>query len=270
MREYYSVRRLNPYMGVIQVIDVGFARAYSTDGEHWRIRSLSEEERERAGDDHLLTAPSEGSAELQQALRWRPPLPFPSGDRYELWLLHRDTGMPLALLRSERWLHNTRVECAPTWRPLFAADRGLSSGGEDLERLIDFASRPKPAAQWFERQPEGERSGLGGLRVPENLLGRTLPAAAFPELLCEERWSEPGERAQVEAFHEWNAARLLAHQDLSATTRARLERAAFQRPETLLEHFRMFPQVLDHEAMQVALVAARLVHSARGLRRREA
>jgi hypothetical protein len=193
-------------------------------------------------------------------------------------LLHRGTKQPLALLRTERWAHNTQVECNPTWRPLLSGRPGfLARGGpsrttatragrEALETLIEFASRPRPAAQWFERSADGGGVGLGGLRIPEPLIGRRLPVSAFPELLCKEQWPTEHERWLVETFHDWHAVQLLAHRNLAAATRVRLERAAHMRPDGLLDNYRMFPEVLDPEGMQVALVAAKLTRSAGGAR----
>ena len=89
----YGIRRVSPYLGVIQVIDVGDARAYSTDGLRWRFRALADEDRLSG------VLPGDGMP-LSRAVRERPLLPFPMGDRFELWLLSKATGRPLALLRT--------------------------------------------------------------------------------------------------------------------------------------------------------------------------
>lgn len=266
--EYYSIRRLSPYMGVIQVIDLGTVRAYSTDGRKWRPRRLGEEERERAQPD--IEAPDSAEV-LRHALRERPSIPFPPGDRYELWLLHRETRMPLALLRTEHWAHNMVEIPNPSWRPFLWGDHSFMPtdpgklGGigpryrEALERQVDFAARPQPAAQWFERHADGSGTGLLGLRVEASESGRHLPGHAFPELLCSEHWPEPAQAQLVSTFHDWNAALLLAHGNLSPPTRARLEAAAARRPQKLLETYRMLPRVLDSSRMSASLVAARLM-----------
>ena len=62
-------------------------------------------------------------------------------------------------------------------------------------------------------------------------------------------------------FHDWHAGRLLAHQSLKLATRARLERAACRRPDTVLENYAMYPEVVDPQALEVALVSARLMQS---------
>jgi hypothetical protein len=54
---------------------------------------------------------------------------------------------------------------------------------------------------------------------------------------------------------------LLAHQNLSPATRRWLETAARARPLRLLDNYAMFPEVLDHDGMQVALVSAKLMQA---------
>ena len=58
-----------------------------------------------------------------------------------------------------------------------------------------------------------------------------------------------------------NAAFLLAHQNISPATRAWLESAACERPQKLLTNYAMYPQILDKDAMQVALVSAKLIQA---------
>ena len=33
--QYYSQRQLSPYRGMLHVVDVGYALAYTADGEQW-------------------------------------------------------------------------------------------------------------------------------------------------------------------------------------------------------------------------------------------
>jgi hypothetical protein len=99
------------------------------------------------------------------------------------------------------------------------------------------------------------------MRVDEHLLGRHLPVEAFPELLVGAAWDDPTTRALVQDYHAWHAPLLLAHQNLSRATRDWLERAAHRFPTKLLDNYAMFPEVLDKDAMQVALVSAKLIQA---------
>lgn len=277
---YYSQRQLSPYRGMLHVVDVGHALAYTVDGEQWRARL-----RNREGGlwpvgtwvDANLLFRVEGSAALLDAVNRRPPLPFAPADRVELWLLDRLTGRPLALLQSRRSVAAIEAPADITWRPFpmteseFEAEclHGRDAArpgrawhtphGDVLARQVNEAARPYPAAQWFVRQPDGSAAGLGGVRVPQRFLGRILPREAFPELLVSEDWADGTQRALVCAYHDWVAARLLTHFGLSADTRARLERAACRRPEKLLEVSRLIPEFVDRPRIEIALVQARLM-----------
>ena len=283
MAQYYSIRRFCPYQGVIQVVDVGHARAYSTDGRHWQVRVQNAAGRLRwhatdcdAGD---LASRETNADQLMQALNERPPIPFPLADRFELWLLHHESRLPLAIFKSRVSREEAELDriTNPTWQPFLMSSTGFHSPALEatrsnadararhpraqdvLERQVNLAGRPLPVLQWFERLDDGSGLGHGGMRVEDEMRGRHLPAEAFPELLVDPEWQQELERALVREYHEWNAPFLLAHQHLSEATRRWLEQAARQRPEPLLDNYPMYPRVLDAEAMQVTLVSAKLI-----------
>jgi len=275
---YYGIRRFCPYQGVIQVVDVGVARAYSVDGRHWQVRIQSGSGRSRWApgrvDEQAAESHAEGADALMQALNHRPGIPFPLADRFELWLLRRETRLPLALVKTRLRPEDAGEVTDPAWQPflmsrsgfrcqaLEASRPGARRRAQDvLERQVNLAARPLPVLQWFERLPDGSGVGHGGLRVDDTLAGRHLPAEAFPELLVDPVWEDPLESALVEDYHAWNAPLLLAHQNLSAATRGWLEVQARKRPEALLANYPMYPEVLDASAMQVALVSGKLIQS---------
>lgn len=283
-RTYYAMRRFCPYMGVIQVVDVGDARAFSTDGEHWQVRIPS-----GGGPSTMLAALADMQhhdtgeiAELQQAIDQRPGMPFPLEDRFELWLLDKQEQLPLALLKSRRQQENIERDVDTNWQPFLLEERSFPSAILEqeiasrnpkawpvthmdlLEKLVNQAARPLPAAQWFERGADGSGLGLEGVRLRDDLAGRRLERDGFPELLVREQWSAERDRQVVSDFHHWCAPMLLAHQDLTDTTRARLEAAACDRPALLMEHYGMYPDILDEEAIEVALVKGRLMQNVAG------
>jgi hypothetical protein len=116
--------------------------------------------------------------------------------------------------------------------------------------------------QWFQRHEDGSGTGLHGMRVEAALEGRRRPAGAFPELLISETWDTPEEVAMARGFHDWYAAALLAHPDLSEPARERLEESVIRNPVPLLNSYHLLPRVIDKKRLQVAMVAARLMKQA--------
>lgn len=269
---YYALRRFCPYQGMIQVVDVGAARAYSTDGRHWTVRLQNPADTRPA----IQNATAD---DLMQALNERPPLPFPQQDRVELWLLDKRTRLPLALVKTRRAVADIDDVKDPSWRPFLtnsgfqcdalnaahAARRPAATlpprAQDVLERQVNLAARPLPVLQWFERLSDGGGIGHDGLRVDDALRNRQLPRDAFPELLVADSWEDAMEQAVVRDYHAWHAPLLLAHQNLTHATRRWLESAAQRHPARLLDNYAMFPEVLDRDAMQVALVSAKLIQA---------
>jgi len=284
MSPYYGVRRLGPYMGVIQVIDVGDACAYSTNGRSWRIRQQTTSGRFRWGVAQISASNMDdvrivNADNLVKALRNLPPVPFPVRDRYELWLLHSRTRKPLALLRTRYKADDMERVTDPHWRPFVKTEsqfvsptlqqrhkempkRGLPIPHRDqLESQINEAARPLAVAQWFERQSDGGGIGHDGLRLNPGDIGRILVRDDFPELLISENWNDPVQAGLVADYHDWYAASLLAHQNLARETRLRLEQAACRRPQSLLASYPLIPEFIDEDAIEVALVSARLINA---------
>lgn len=87
---YYALRRVNPYRGVVQIVEVGEVTAHSFDGVAWHLR---------ADDGYGWVRPTgiwiEGEGlkaghaknldDILPALETRPPCRFPS-------LIHRNSG----------------------------------------------------------------------------------------------------------------------------------------------------------------------------------
>ncbi len=284
MSPYYGVRRLGPYLGVIQIIDVGDACAYSTNGRSWRIRQETASGRFRWGVAQLSTDNMDevqivGADNLVDALKQQPPVPFPIRDRFELWLLDKPTRLPLALLRTCYKAEHLEQVKDPHWRPFLMTDTEFISATlakhekadprngwpiphrDQLESQINVASRPMPSAQWFERQPDGSGRGIDGLRLQDDEPGRAVPAGKFPELLISEDWVDENQQGLATDYHDWYAASLLAHQNISVDVRQRLERAACKRPKSLLASYPLIPEVIDQDAMDVALVSAKLMNA---------
>ncbi len=132
MPDYYSVRRLSPFLGTLQVVALEQARAISTNGLDWRLEARRVVSRKTWGElcpevsasryipyamwsgteglrrlpvppmtpvDDLRRGAEQALAALQAGLG---NLPFPAGDHLEFWLLDGEQALPLALLASAR------------------------------------------------------------------------------------------------------------------------------------------------------------------------
>jgi hypothetical protein len=142
----FSQRMLNPFRGVMNVIEVGSADAVTTDGEHWVLYLHDEALQGMAfdGDMHVDTPDIKFGVWSRKAGLVRAPListmeyeaiqqrglelleivklhadnvPFALKDNYELWLLDKYCDKPLALLHSACF-ENELQEYQPChWRP---------------------------------------------------------------------------------------------------------------------------------------------------------
>jgi hypothetical protein len=128
---YYSVRRLSPFLGALQIVSLTEARAYSGDGTQWKVELLSREAVRLPPWGNLGPAAAErrfftygywdagaglepvpvnailgdqsghpALGPLLAALETMPAPPFAPADLTELWLLD-EAARPLALLRSQ-------------------------------------------------------------------------------------------------------------------------------------------------------------------------
>ena len=274
---YYSMRRLSPYQGTVQVIDIPGFRAMSADGERWRVQFLNPRSRfashgiwRRDGGGTLIDTPRTHA--ILEALQAHPPLPFALADTLELWLLDASDGMPLALLastlpeRSPGRVPHARWQAALAGDPSFIA-ASLSGAGASaiahesvLMRCVQKAAGPRPSAQWFRRGSDGAGDGLAapGSANPARRIG----ADRFPELLLRHDWPSEAESALVRDYHDWHAPSLLTHTNLKHTTRDRLERAACKQAARLYRVRHLLPEMLNPELLKVAFVEAVVRRSA--------
>lgn len=277
--KYYGLRRVNPYRGVVQHLDVGEATASSHDGLTWHLRADDgygwvrpvgvwvEGEGMKAGQPR-------GLEDLIAALDTRPALPFPIFDIHELWLLDRESGLPLALLATDRGMTRGNEQTEAEWFPFVlsytgfrsealtqrdAVSRQAGDGHKDfLARVVNQAARPHPMTQWFRRGQDGVGHGEPGRRLPHEWRGRTVAAEDFPELLVREKWNTRLEQSVISDYHRWLAPLLLLWPRLSPETRRRLELQACENPAWLARVERLLPPLLEPERVRAALVAARL------------
>ncbi|HNQ03680.1 MAG TPA: hypothetical protein PKH69_03625 [Thiobacillaceae bacterium] len=278
---YYARRRVNPYKGVVEVVDVGDATAHSFDGLRWHLRAddgygLVRPVGVWQADGGLLAGRPGAAPELLAALETRPALPFPLTDLWELWLLHGQTGLPLALLASASAGEPRVATPDPQWHAFVQKYQGFHSAalarhadgdaagshGERLALLVNQAARPEVGAQWFLRDASGAGQGADGPGLPAAWQGRSMPAECFPELLLSAATPGAGnsrlEQSAIDDYHAALAPLLLLWPRLRDTTRERLEIQARDKPRWLARIHRLLPRVMDPARLNAVLVAARL------------
>jgi len=278
-----AVRRVNPFLGALQVVITRQARAISSDGQHWEIQVYAERPTDlwggqgspaadglfrfgawspHAGLERVPLNPILNNAAILPAAgelvdtleRVHAQVPFPQTDRLELWLLGRDH-QPLALLctavsEPERARRGTPggwlagVENLPI---------ALAAHARGLEIRIAQAAGDPPSHCWFLREQDG-----GGLPLPPCTSLARVPSAAFPEAL----FRDPEPPDDTDPYMGWLAPRLLTLTALSDATRSRLERLARPHALELAARWRLYPKIIHPKSMNSARVEATIRQSA--------
>jgi hypothetical protein len=281
MIRMYSKRLLSPFVGLVQVADIGRARALSLDGRNWAIQySMIDDARSRnrrpVADPNLsysLVATIEHGRLKTHAVhpflepedvRWAinrlaeavtaARLPFAAADRYEYWLLDCNDETPLALLHS--CIEEQDMGLAPprpVWIAMSAAQLDVQppEASQDcyvppvnyrLQKLVAERAGARPRAAWFERP---------------------APATVgFPPCLIREDWENEERQQLCDLYIQRLAPRLLMMQDLSRSERHRLERAARDHVFEVERFHLLYPEVVDTSLLTAARVEARLRHAA--------
>lgn len=273
---YYSMRRLSPYQGTVQVVETQGFRAMTSDGVTWRAQFLNQ--RSRLSSYAVWRADGSGSlvetartGVFIEAMKNHPTFPFPPADNMELWLLDSKQLKPLAILASTLDRITPPRTMETVWQASLEGDDGfmapsLSAGGvhatspiphrEVLSRCVQKAAGPLDRTQWFRRESDGSGTGLHGSRLDSKQIGRKLEREVFPELLLREEWEDDREKKLVHDYHDWQAPNLLTHPNLQRATRDRLERAACRQAEKLYKARHFLPEIVNTDLLNVAFVEA--------------
>lgn len=288
----YAVRRLNPFLGVLQVIESDQGRALSTDGINWEIQLYGEPAvgwgslaatkqtylyrfgvwSEREGLARFPSPPNVdrdlvGAAAqvlVDAALGAQAAVPFPLRDRYERWLLDASPDQqPIALLEAVNGAEPLAMGRPPRWS-CAGGDNGAMSPDHlrALEDQVRARGGQAGRGQWFRREADGSGMALAACEVmpgqrAEAFGGRWLRSEAFPELLLREDWEDPRDQERTDAYLGGLAPRLLML-PLRGETRARLERAAASQALAVERFHRLYPEVMDGGLLVRLRVEARL------------
>ncbi len=294
--ECYAQRLLNPFRGVVHTIRFQSAEAVTTDGIEWDIYVANDALLEglgRAGkraqisdiryghwsaekglkrgplypSDDFRRLEDMGAVVYEHLLKVHREVPFAFRDQFELWLIDRND-QPLALLHSVRTHSETDTKPPLDWRAGMAAQERFQSAaiadlaesaGAYLTRHVN--SLASGVAQWFCRTDDGAGLGLHALKGGDTLRGRVLDAEAFPPLFIATAGMDAAHTRLVHDYHAWQAPWMLLLPNLDRATRSALEACACQQAESVEQHCRLYPSVIDRAALQAARVEAALVRS---------
>ena len=293
----FSIRRLNPFNGLLQVYQLDSARALSAEGQVWEIQILSDTPQGLwanmpfSGRQYytfgrwslaqgfeqvpvnplfnirqMIRSAEQLVEQLQPAIEY---LPFPLSDPYELWLLDQQRHQPIALLASCR----TRQECnaitSDQWIAATEDDISFESSAlNQLDLPLDQEQNPQSHASVLEKAVM-QRAGASkdcrwflrnedGSASACNDGTQTLPAEEFPQLLVTEAWEGHLERDLVHDYISWKAPQLLMLPNIRAKTRERLERMAIKQATLVDRLWRLYPQIHNQDLLKQARVEARI------------
>jgi len=279
----YAIRRVNPFLGVLQVIETDAGRAVSANGVVWDIEvraerpaawgRLNRDKRELAYyryglwslQDGLVSRPlaphlesdplTRQCQQLIACIRQRlEQLPFTLQDQSELWLFDSSDDRPLALLA-------TRTEQAPRpspeprhWSASIGAN-GVPSQrrypeAQALEAQVKQAAGFNLQRHWVQRQADGSGIADNGKRH--------IPAPAFPSCLLSEDWPAVEQQQRVQDFLAWISPALLTLQQLNHEQRQRLEKQLHVQAISVEHHWRLYPEIIDEKCLKAAIVQCRL------------
>jgi len=299
---HYAVRRVNPFEGVLQVVETHNARAYSPNGQIWQIqvlaqrpdhtwRSFSEvppiEQFFNFGlwdaqdgmhripanplmDIGAMSAAADGLGSVLRPLLDR--LPFPLIDEFECWATDY-RGNPIALLATTEERRSIPDIRPGRWQATRLAEHSFVSPSL-IARGIPASGElgPRQHAEQIERQVRRQGQHKAWFRRLADGSGKPinpthnqdgLAAADFPPLGLKVDWSEPKARELAEDYLAWQAPRLLTLQGIADEQRRWLEPYACRQAVELAAAYRLIPRIIDHAAIEAARVEARLRVAAR-------
>ena len=298
---HYAVRRVNPFEGVLQVVETHNARAYSPNGHIWQVQVLAQRPDHtwrsfsqitpieqffnfglwdpegglhRIPANPLMDIGTMMAAADELASMLRPllaQLPFPLIDSYECWASDYH-GNPVALLATTEQRDKLADIRPGRWQATRLADHGFVSPSL-IARGIPARGElgPRQHAEQLERQVRqlGQhkvwyRRFDDGRAERINPGDDTIPPAAadFPPLGLMTDWNDPQARELAEDYLAWQAPRLLMLQTIADEQRRWLEPRACRQAIELETGFRLIPRILDHAAIEAARVEARLRRAA--------
>lgn len=279
----YAIRRVNPFLGVLQVIETIDGRAISTNGVVWdieviaecgHIRNCFEQDNKQVAfyryglwslEDGLVSRPLSPHLEadplthqcnniidsIKQSLN---NLPFKLIDHEELWLFDKENKKPLVLLDSAISKAGRTTPDAKYWSSCLGAE-GVPSQrkfpqAKQLEEQLAAAASFNIKTHWIKRQ-------LDGSGIIENT-DIQFDRNDFPVYLIIEDWHDAEQSKRAKDFIAWISPSLLTLQHLSDQARERLEDSLYIQAQSIEHHWHLYPRVLDEKKLNAARVQCQL------------
>lgn len=280
--ETYAIRRVNPFLGVLQVIETQGGRAVSSNGVVWEIElrtersgiwgSLNKDTKQavyyRFGlwsvDEGLVNRPlaphldkeqltSQYEFLIQSINERLQYIPFRLVDDRELWLFDKEERRPIALLASQKIDAKPLLPEPKYWKSCLGAN-GLASqyrytGARILEQLIERTASSNICKYWINRSADGGNIMEGG---------KDLHVAEFPSYLISENWPDNELVSLVSDYIAWIAPSLLTLQHISKEERNRLEGYLHVQAISVEHHWHLYPEIMDEKKLKAARVQCRL------------
>jgi hypothetical protein len=283
----YAIRRVNPFLGVLQVIETEDGRAISANGVVWDIEVLAKRSSSGWGSlnrnirgkayyryglwslqDGLVARPLAPHLEsdplthkcqrLISCIRQRlEQLPFCLQDNRELWLFDQQARRPLVLLASA-----TADSALPSPEPKYwsacIGANGVPSqrrfpATRELEAQVKQGAGFNIDKRWVTRQDDGS--------AIIHTSGQRLDATDFPAFLIAEDWSSSEHSRRVSDYIDWTSPALLTLQHLNREERERLEKSLTIQAISVEHHWHLYPDINDEKRVNAARVQCRLQKS---------
>lgn len=283
----YAIRRVNPFLGVLQVIETDGGRAISANGVVWDIEVLAKRSSSGWGSlnrniqgkayyryglwsfqDGLVARPLAPHLEsdplthkcqhLITCIRQRlEQLPFRLQDNRELWLFDRQSRRPLVLLASATADSKLPSPEPKYWSACIGAN-GVPSqrrfpATRELEAQVKQRAGFNIDKRWVTRQDDGSA-------VIDNS-DEHLNAADFPAFLIAEDWPDSEHARRASDYIDWTSPALLTLQRLGKDERERLENSLNIQAISVEHHWHLYPEIIDEKQMNAARVQCRLQKS---------
>ena len=264
----YAIRRVNPFVGVLQVIETEGGRAISSNGVVWEIElrtersgmwgSLNKHAKEAVYYRFGLWSAEEGLVNRPLAphldkdrLQY---IPFKLIDNRELWLFDKEERQPLALLASLKPGDKPPSPEPKYWKSCLGAN-GVASqyrfpDARYLEQLVERTASSNIRKYWVNREDDG--SGM----LERN--GECIKVNEFPCFLICENWPNEEDISLVKNYIAWVAPSLLSLQHLNKIERDRLERHLNVQAVSVEHHWHLYPETVDETRLTAARVQCRI------------
>ncbi len=281
----YAIRRLNPFLGVLQVVETACGRATTTNGVVWHIEVLIERPRGWGSlgsvdvgkalylyglwseTDSLQKSPlaanrignqaAKDAERLIEAVKQHQAgLPFSLADRRELWLLDEQQKKPLALLLS-MLPEASRPRPEPRyWKGYLGRSTPGQSRFPEIEHL-EIQVRKRASFNINRCWVTWDSEHTTGVTDDDKPIARD----EFPVFGIREDWNDKTDQKRVASYIDWTSPALLTLPYLNDERRSRLETRLVKQAIRVEYHWRLYPKILDASKLKTVRVQAKLQSS---------